>query len=62
MMKTTRTDRTSDRTPVELNLLTLIHQIAADNSGNVAACMQYFDFNLLGAKGKGPGPKPPVVN
>ena len=42
-----RTERTQARVALELGALTVVHTIAATFPGDVDACMDFFDFNLL---------------
>ena len=51
-VKTSRTDTSAARHTVELALLTLIFTVAANNPGDVAACMKYFNFGLLEGVGR----------
>lgn len=43
----TRGDRNSTRTTLELNLCTVVHSIAALFPGDIAGCMGFFNFPLL---------------
>ena len=52
-VKTNRSDRTTARKEVEINLLKTIHFIANKFPGDVLKCKTFFDFNLLfGARHK----------
>ncbi len=49
---TNRTERSTNRTALELGLLTAIHTIGAAFPGNVPQCLKFFQFNLLFAQTK----------